>query len=191
MDNSSQEPWSISPNAPQIPYQLYFAEKANTAGVLIGAVFYGEPTHPPDYMCLSCTFDSCVLGIVTVLFFKCMGALLDPLNHTRKRVKWGLMVHATTMFSLATIYIATGFEIHSTAYIDNREFTSVDGSFLPGPIGYKSFVYSKAISIIPNAAFLLNDWLADSLLVSSVLDTVASVFNQDCPPALSLFYTLF
>ena len=39
-------PWSTNPYAPQIPYWLYFAEKANFAGFLIGAIFYGT-TVPP------------------------------------------------------------------------------------------------------------------------------------------------
>jgi hypothetical protein len=45
MSDSSEKPWSDNPNAPQIPYLLYFAEKANFAGILIGAILYGMSTH--------------------------------------------------------------------------------------------------------------------------------------------------
>ena len=45
MDDSSQQPWSNNPNAPQIAYPLYIAEKANFAGFLIGTIFYGTPTY--------------------------------------------------------------------------------------------------------------------------------------------------
>jgi len=42
---SDQKPWSDNPNAPQIPYDLYFWEKAAFAGELIAAIFYGLPTY--------------------------------------------------------------------------------------------------------------------------------------------------
>ena len=45
MARSWGSPYSSNPYAPQIPYWLYFAEKANFAGFLIGAIFYGTPTH--------------------------------------------------------------------------------------------------------------------------------------------------
>lgn len=45
MDSSSQTLWSNNSYAPQISYSLYFAEKANFAGFLIGAIFYGKLTH--------------------------------------------------------------------------------------------------------------------------------------------------
>jgi len=55
---SDEKPWSNNPNAPQIPYELYFGEKANFAGILIGAILYGtrmasQPTHSSvDAHCL-------------------------------------------------------------------------------------------------------------------------------------------
>jgi len=47
---SDEQPWSDNPNAPQIPYDLYFGEKANFAGILVGAILYGtrktsKPMH--------------------------------------------------------------------------------------------------------------------------------------------------
>ena len=45
MSDSSEKPWSNNPFAPQIPYSLYFSEKANFAGILIGAIFYGTSVH--------------------------------------------------------------------------------------------------------------------------------------------------
>jgi hypothetical protein len=45
MADPLEKPWSDNPNAPQIPYSLYFAEKANLAGIFIGAIFYGMPTY--------------------------------------------------------------------------------------------------------------------------------------------------
>lgn len=111
-----------------------------------------------------------IQGIVIVLFFQCMDALLSPYN--KGRTKWGLVAHATAMFSFVTIYTAMTLNIESISFIDNRNFPGADGVLPPGPVGYQFLIYSKAISIVPNVAFLLNNWLADGLLVSSVLESV-------------------
>lgn len=117
-----------------------------------------------------------ILGIVTVLFFQCIGALFDPLNRTRSRgIKWGLVVHTTVMFLLLTVATAMGLNLQSISHIDNREFLT--NQFPPGPIGYKFLIYSKAISLVPNLTFQLNQWLADGLLVSFVLNQVVQVLN--------------
>ena len=69
-----------------------------------------------------------------------------------------------------------GLNLQSISHIDNREFPG-DKLFRPGPLGYKESIYSNAISVIPNLAFLLNQWLADGLLVSSILISVGRVAN--------------
>jgi uncharacterized membrane protein YgcG len=143
MSNSSEAPWSTNPFAPQIPYSLYFAEKANFAGVLIGAIFY---------------------GIVIVLFFQCMGALFNPTHRNGEGVRWGLVAYTAVMFSFVTIFTAMNLDIQSISYIDNREFPGND-ELPPGPLGYETLIYSKAISVVPNLMFLMNNWLADGLLL--------------------------
>ena len=107
-----------------------------------------------------------VLGIVIVLFFQCMEALLNPPDRENRGMKWGLVAHTTAMFSFVTIYTAMTLNIQSISYIDNREFPGVGEVLPPGPLGYQFSIYSKAISIVPNVSFLLNNWLADGLLVS-------------------------
>ena len=118
-----------------------------------------------------------ILGIIVVLFFQCMEALLNPVNRRKEGVKWGLVAYTMTMFSFVTIYTATSLQIQSTSYVDNRAFSGDGGRGAPGPLGYQTFVFSKAINIVPNTMFLLNNWLADGLLVSSVSSSVARVSN--------------
>jgi len=120
---------------------LYYAEKFTFAGFLLGAIFY---------------------GITIILFFQCMSALF---NHTWKDIKWALVAHTTAMFSFVTIYTATFLDIQSISYVDNREVPSVDGLFIPGPIGYQGLVYSKPISLVGTIVFFLNNGLADALLL--------------------------
>lgn len=137
------EPWSDNPNAPQIPYILYFAEKTLVVGNAISAVLY---------------------GIVVVLFFKCMGALFNSFNRTKGDIKWVLVAHTMAMFLCATINTAPGFELLSVAYIENREFPGND-ELGPGPYEYQVLIYSDPASIATNITFYLGQWLADGLLL--------------------------
>ena len=41
MSDSQERPWSDNPNAPKIPYNLYFDEKAYFAGTFVGSILYG------------------------------------------------------------------------------------------------------------------------------------------------------
>lgn len=142
--DSTEKAWSNSPNAPQIPYSWYFAEKTIFAGVLIEAVLY---------------------GIIIVLFFQCMGALLNSINRTTGGIKWPLVAHSTAMFSFVTIYTATTLHTLSITYIDNREFPGLAGAVPGGPFGYRFVVLSSPIGIVSQVMFLLNNWLADGLLL--------------------------
>ena len=101
-----------------------------------------------------------------MLFFKCVGALLNPVHRTRQGIKWGLVTHTTVMFSFATVFTAMNVNNWSESYIDNREFPGVDGVLLPGPPGYQTLIYSKTSAVIPNLMFPLNNWMTDGLLVS-------------------------
>ena len=96
-----------------------------------------------------------------------MGALLHPIHPTTKGVKWGLVAHTVAMFSFLTIGGTINRDIFSHAYVDDREFSGVDG--LPtGPSGYQAFAYStqNTISVVASLMFPFNQWLADGLLVS-------------------------
>jgi len=141
---SDEQPWSTNPNAPQIPYDLYFGEKANFAGILIGAILY---------------------GVVIVLFFHCMGALIDPVNRKRRGIKWGLVSYTLVMFAFVTIFTAMNLNLQSISYIDNREYPGSGDVLPPGPLGYQWFMYSNVLTIVPNLMFLLNNWMADGLLL--------------------------
>ena len=117
-----------------------------------------------------------LLGIVVALFFQCMATLLNPANPIRKRIRWALVAHTVTLFLFLTIPYGIDFDYLSTEYINNREFPG-DDEFLPGPIGYDNFLGLKATTIVFDAMFPLNQWLADGLLVSLILNSGASVYN--------------
>lgn len=132
-----------------------------------------------------------ILGVAIVLFFRCIGALLNPVNHRRKAVKWGLVFYTAVMFMLATIYSTLGIVSQRISYIENREFPGINGALPPGPFGYDLLTYSDVINIAPYILFLLNQWLADGFLVSSIPCSVAYVSDVCHSLALPLLHYLF
>ena len=76
-------------------------------------------------------------------------------------------------------------DLQSVSYIDNREFPGADA--LPhGPYGYEGAVYAKAINLVPNVMFLLINWLADGVLVSSAPDSVTWVPDISYPSSFTV-----
>ena len=106
-----------------------------------------------------------------------MAALLNPANRTNGGIEWGLIAHAAAMFSSVTIFTAANFNLQSISYINNREFSGVDIMSVPGPVGYQLLIYSKPTDVITYTMFLLGQWLADGLLVSSAEFSAAKIFN--------------
>ena len=167
MSNPQFKPWSDNPNAPKISHVQYIYEKVDFFGYLTAPILYGTLSGSQHTCMPTCAHLVCsvYLGMIIVLFFKCMTALLDPTYRRGERIKWGLMSYTVVMFSLATVLTAMNLDIESIAHIDNRNFSRVEA--YTGPYGYLLSIYPKAINVAPNAAFLLNNWLADGFLVSS------------------------
>ena len=113
------------------------------------------------------SFVRFILGILIVLFFKCTATLFNP-THCRKRgIKWRLVSYVAVMFSFVTVFTTMDINNLSDAYINNREFPDVDGVLSSGPLEYLGLINNKTPTLIPDLMFLLNNWLADGLLVSS------------------------
>ena len=80
-------------------------------------------------------------------------------------MNWWLTAHTVAIFTAFTIFTVTSLAMLSTCYIDDRKFYGTDTT-LTGPWGYFQHVlYWKAINLIPNTMLLLNNWLADGILV--------------------------
>lgn len=100
------------------------------------------------------------LGVVVVIFFHCMEALLSPNRRGQRGIKWPLVAHTVAMFSFLTVSILTGLYGAVLSFIDNREFPGVSGI-----LGYNAMVTSTPIGVISNTPFFLNGLLADGLLL--------------------------
>ena len=174
MSASSQKPWSNNPNAPRIPLSVYHGEKAIFAGLFIGAMLYGTPNHSLVESPI-CPDHSAVLGIVIVLFFRCMNTLFNTVNRPSGTVKWPLVAHTLAIFSILTASMALYLDTQSVAYIDNRNAPGDDDLSFPGSWVYQDFHYSKATSFALTITILLNMLLADGLLVSFAFNPVPQV----------------
>ena len=117
-------------------------------------------------------FVQIILGIIVVMFFKCIAALFDPAHRRGEPIKWRLVSYTAVMFSLVTIGTAMQLDFQSVSYIDNREFPGVEGILPPGPIGYQWLIAPEATGVIQNIAFVLGAWLADGFLVGAFFDAV-------------------
>ena len=114
-----------NPNAPKILYRTYFQEKVSFAGIFVSSILYGTCKKSTPCPC-SLEFVRFTLGIIIVLFFKCMVALYNP-DHCRKRpIKWGLVSYTTAMFLLATVGTVTQLDVQSLSYIDHRQFPGAE-----------------------------------------------------------------
>ena len=96
-----------------------------------------------------------------------MGTLLDPINRTRGGIKWGFVAHTVAMFSCLMIYTGMGLDLQAISYVDDRGFPE-------GPLFYQIAISSDALSRVPYIVLMVNQWLADGLLVSTALNSVAA-----------------
>lgn len=124
------------------------------AGTLASSVLYGTcQTTPHLHPCQSVltVFVLFILGIVVVLFFQCLAALFNP-GSRGEGVRWGLITYTVVTFSFVSIFTVVN--------ALNVWFDDEDDTLRPGRLGY----------VVPDLMFLLNYWLADGLLVGSLLD---------------------
>ena len=103
---------------------------------------------------------------------------------------WGLAAHTVAMFSFVTIYTATNLDMLSIPFIDNREFPGIGNAGIPpGPVGYQLFIIPGALDMVTKSMIVLNTWLVDGLLVSSMLICVSNT-QRELPPSFTVV-TLF
>ena len=130
--------------------------------------------NPTDFLSAFTMFvRSIVPGIVVVLFYQCMRALLSPTNYKHKAggIRWRLVALTTAMFLFSTAALTLNLDALSSLYIDNRVRPSLH---LPGSLGYLNT--QETLSTVLTSLISLNQWLADGLLVSSVSMSVVQVF---------------
>jgi len=169
MSDAWDQRWSNDTDSPPITRADYIEEKATLAGSFIASILYGTP---PTRLSIRIDFNrSVILGVVILLCFQCMAALLNPVHRKGEGIKWWLVAHTVAMFSFVTVYTAINLHIQSKSFIDKRKDQErTPTTFISGPLYYQLNIRWVALGIIPNIMFNLNNWLADGLLVSSLFD---------------------
>lgn len=99
-----------------------------------------------------------------IVFFRCLYTLIHPRfrKNGREKINYIFVTFVCVIFALNTVFIALNTHLQQSGYIDNRNFPG-------GPLAFELAQYSKAIVIAPNACFIVANWLADALLVSSTI----------------------
>ncbi|KAL4261200.1 hypothetical protein AB1N83_006841, partial [Pleurotus pulmonarius] len=121
-----------------LPPEILLLERADFVGVGMSQMLY---------------------GITIVLFFQCMIALLNQRQrHPIVTYNPFLAGYTFLLFSFNTVFVAMNMHNSRLAYIDHDDFPG-------GPALFTLSRYSTAIAVVPNAAFILSNWLADGLLL--------------------------
>ncbi|KAF5367780.1 hypothetical protein D9615_010510 [Tricholomella constricta] len=125
---------------------------------------FQPPVDPPEMRLLEhadfvgVTISEIMFGFTIILFFRCMRGLLWPRKHSGFPRNPSMALYTFVLFSLGTVFVAMNARNSELAYIDYRGFPG-------GPLAFTFSRYSTAIVVIPNAAFILANWLADGLLL--------------------------
>ena len=138
-------------------------EKLWFAGHLMASILYGtcKGSQPTVRLFVLTSSVRSAVGVIVVLFFKCMAALFNPVHRRGEGIKWGLVYFTVATFSLETVCTSMSLNNLSLAYINNHKFPD-------GLLVYQMIDYYGVTSAIPNFAAVLNNWLVNGLLLSSL-----------------------
>jgi len=92
-----------------------------------------------------------------------MLALLWPRSGRERN--YYLAAYTFVLFALGTIFMGMNGYWLGRCFIDNRNFPG-------GPEAYANAMYSTAVPLATNSTFIIANWLADALMVSSSMITI-------------------
>jgi hypothetical protein len=113
----------------------------------------------------STTVASTAYGIMFTLYLICCYFLILQMTHKEgpKQRSVFLICYITAMFIFGTIYVATTTQATMVSYVYYANFPG-------GPSAYNNLVlFSAPVGIINTVSYVLANWLADAMLVSSNL----------------------
>ncbi|EPQ61278.1 hypothetical protein GLOTRDRAFT_125003 [Gloeophyllum trabeum ATCC 11539] len=121
--------------SPQESSAELWLERANFVGGYLGAMTY---------------------AVHALLFFKCAFILLDRRSSPKSNLRW--LVYVSLLFVVATVQVGASIKFMQMTWIDNRNFPG-------GPAMYIQMVFSAWINTVSNVAYVINNFLADGLLI--------------------------
>ncbi|KAL0955957.1 hypothetical protein HGRIS_002139 [Hohenbuehelia grisea] len=126
-----------NPFAPDETSDQIFAEHGWLQGTILSAVAYGA---------------------VVVLFPMCFYQLADKIDRSNYRLKLGLLVYVSTIFTLSTLFMGSLAQFTQLAFIDNRNYPG-------GPGRYEVEMFPIPVDDIGSVTFVLSNCLCDGLII--------------------------
>lgn len=99
-------------------------------------------------------------GVVLTLFIMCFYLLISRRTRSNSHRNIAFLIYITTMFIMGTLFMAACAEMTQLSFVDNRNYSG-------GPAQYESDMFSIPVDNLGNVAYVVANWLADGLLVSS------------------------
>ena len=133
---------------------------------ILNGVGYGKPLRRKDSMILTI-----IVGIVLSLYIQILAQFIPK----RRIASFGakvLMGLTTIMMILATLYLAGCIVLSTRMFIDDRNYPG-------GPIGYLIKMYSVPVTMMANAAYPIDSWICDGLMVSARYLVVTELMVMD------------
>lgn len=144
--------------APDETSSEIWVERALLAGAGIGNIAYGATIALASCDVIN---EPLITGIHIVLFLMCFATLWKGRVRSSKST-YGMLIYISSLFILGTIGNASQMRIVQEAYIDNRNYPG-------GPGAYDVYDGSVLTNVLGTAAYIINAWLADGLLVRSTI----------------------
>ncbi|KAJ7699276.1 hypothetical protein B0H17DRAFT_1006214 [Mycena rosella] len=128
---------SSNPNRPDLPDAALSLERATIVGDALSQM---------------------VFGIAISLFLQAMYLLIDgpPRRHEKRNIP--LISYTVVLFALGTVFVGMDLNSLKLMFVYNRNAPG-------GPTAYALSQYGKPITVVPNAAAIINDWLAAGFLL--------------------------
>ncbi|TFK53104.1 hypothetical protein OE88DRAFT_1793238 [Heliocybe sulcata] len=99
-------------------------------------------------------------GIQALLFSRCAHVLLKHRARTDNHRRW--LFYVVALFSISTVHIGASLKYEEIIWIDSRNFPG-------GPPAFMREEYSLWINTLINAAYTINSFLTDGLLIYRVI----------------------
>ena len=157
-------------------------ERSNLVGTVLGGVAYGEylPLFTEDgrallMACFLCSISpdpTNTSGVHVAVFAECLYHVLHRNTNGSKR-KWLLVGFIWIMFAMGTVNLARTTRMTQLMFIDNRASPG-------GPNAWFTANYSNGVNTAGNAAYIIANFFADSLLVSLLAYTEVKIVAHAC-----------
>jgi len=145
---------------PDLPPPTLQTERATLVGDSVSFMVYGEQCLRSILQLKNLlSLPSTLIGVTFSIYVQTMYTLFNTPRSDRAPRRWSLIVLATVLFSLITIFTGLDTDWLKRAFIENREAPG-------GPEGYLLLSYSDIKNTVTNSCSIVGEWIGEGYLVS-------------------------